>query len=196
MHIALPKYKAVSLDLRETVVSYRNQPYFEYRKFAEKALVPNKVTKEHFNSALKSIQKQFPNFGCQKGIDEKYYWTHVVGKTLLNANIIPTASKVHQIADALFDYYKGNFFFNKFFQGPAYSVYSDAIPALKKISSTYQGKIKFGILTNNDSRVHEILKYHKLDSYFNFVVVSAQVKMEKPDAEIFNLVASSQKIGN
>jgi hypothetical protein len=107
MKISIPKYKAVTIDLRETIVGYKNQPYFEYRKFAEQHKVVNKITKQNFVDAYKATKAQWPNYGKEQKLDPKFWWTTVVGRTLLKANLTVPTEKIHEIADALFDYYEG-----------------------------------------------------------------------------------------
>jgi HAD superfamily hydrolase (TIGR01549 family) len=75
-------------------------------------------------------------------------------------------------------------------------VYTDVIPALKKLTETYKGTIKFGILSNSDSRAYDALKHHGLDSFFEFFVFSGEFDYDKPDPRIFMEVVAAQKIGN
>ncbi len=57
-----------------------------------------------------------------------------------------------------------------------------------------KGKTKFGILSNSDSRTHKVLKYHDLDRFFEFTILSGEMTVEKPNPEIFKQTLSLLKI--
>jgi hypothetical protein len=103
-----PKFKVVSIDLRETLVGYRHPPHVEYRRAAEMVGAPNTIQKEDLYTAMKAVRNEWPNYGHKQGIPAKTWWTQVISKTFSNANIILPPEKFNQIADALFDLYKGS----------------------------------------------------------------------------------------
>ena len=64
-----------------------------------------------------------------------------------------------------------------------YNLFSDALPALKKLSDT---NIQMGIITNGDSENQRSkLKKAGVTDFFSPIVISSEVGISKPDLKIF-----------
>lgn len=50
-----------------------------------------------------------------------------------------------------------------------------------------QYPVKIGVISNWDDRLHKVLEAMKLRPYFDFVLTSTVVGVEKPDSAIFQL---------
>ena len=59
-------------------------------------------------------------------------------------------------------------------------------------------KYRMGVISNWDESARAILRKHRLDRFFEKIIVSSEVGREKPDAEIFRIAlqAASVKPGN
>ena len=88
---------------------------------------------------------------------------------------------------------KGDFFselenfYNRFQDGRYLQLYSDVYPTLEKLKGS---SIRLGILSNWSENLSLVLKRFKLDQYFSFSVVSAEVGLEKPNEKIFRIAIS------
>ncbi|HFI0594559.1 TPA: HAD family hydrolase [Streptococcus suis] len=63
------------------------------------------------------------------------------------------------------------------------SLYPETIDALEKLSQNY----RLGIIANQSSSVRELLKEWRIESYFQFIILSEEVGLSKPDSTIFKL---------
>jgi HAD superfamily hydrolase (TIGR01549 family) len=61
--------------------------------------------------------------------------------------------------------------------------FPDAIPALEQL--TKQNNLKLIVVSNWDSGLHKNLEHNGLSKYFDYVVASGDVKIEKPNPGIF-----------
>ena len=75
-------------------------------------------------------------------------------------------------------------FYDKFQEGHYLQVYSDVLPTLGALQ---EGGIRMGILSNWSEHLEDLLDKLRIRSYFEFVVVSAKVGVEKPDGRIFDI---------
>lgn len=64
----------------------------------------------------------------------------------------------------------------------AWQPYPDVTPALQRLSSL---GVRMGVVSNWTDALHDILKGLDLYRYFDFVLTSAEVGVEKPDPAIF-----------
>jgi putative hydrolase of the HAD superfamily len=63
-------------------------------------------------------------------------------------------------------------------------VFDEVHPVLRKIKQDYP-RIKLGVVSNFDERLHDILRNTNLDVYFDFVLASRDLGIEKPNPLIF-----------
>lgn len=64
------------------------------------------------------------------------------------------------------------------------------ISLLRKLKKNYQ----IGLLTNHiDSWITQIIEHHKLEQYFDSIVISSREKVIKPDPRIYNIIL--QRLG-
>ena len=66
-------------------------------------------------------------------------------------------------------------------------VFEDVKPALKALQAR---GMPMAVLSNFPTYLHDLLERFDLTRYFDFVIVSAEVRMAKPDPRIFDLVAA------
>lgn len=71
------------------------------------------------------------------------------------------------------------------FAGRFDRLFDDSLPALEELQR--QG-LRLGILSNFGTHLRDLLQHFELLSFFDFVVVSAEVGLAKPDPRIFDLV--------
>jgi putative hydrolase of the HAD superfamily len=67
-----------------------------------------------------------------------------------------------------------------------WQLFPDAIPALDEIERRRQGGLKVGVVSNWEDWLEALLLQLEVHHYFDFLVVSAGVRSEKPDPAIFH----------
>lgn len=63
-----------------------------------------------------------------------------------------------------------------------WAAYPEAHPTLQKLKNAGFG---IGLISNWDQSAREVLKQTGIDKYLDYAVISSEVKVEKPDEEIF-----------
>jgi REG-2-like HAD superfamily hydrolase len=76
-------------------------------------------------------------------------------------------------------------FHNRFSSLETWHLFPDAIPALEAIERRRQGGLKVGVVSNWEDWLEALLLQLEVHHYFDFLVVSAGVRSEKPDPAIF-----------
>lgn len=76
-------------------------------------------------------------------------------------------------------------------EGLIFRLYSDAVPALRPLR---ESNIKLGVLSNWDSSLYKILDNLGLREYFDFVIPSLEIGIEKPNAGIFQEALRRAKV--
>ena len=65
-------------------------------------------------------------------------------------------------------------------------LYPDAIPTLEALQPRRRAGMKLGIISNWEDWLETLLTHLDLERYFDFAVISATVRLEKPDPAIFH----------
>jgi len=72
--------------------------------------------------------------------------------------------------------------------GMVFRLYSDVLPTLRKLRELRESgtsDMKLGVLSNWDSSLHKIIDHLELREYFDFVIPSLEIGIEKPNEGIF-----------
>ncbi|MGC3988525.1 MAG: HAD-IA family hydrolase, partial [Chthoniobacteraceae bacterium] len=70
------------------------------------------------------------------------------------------------------------------FADPAiWAVYPDTVPALAALAGSH----RLGVISNFDGRLHRILEGLELTKYFEHVIISSEVGVDKPQPRIFQI---------
>lgn len=77
------------------------------------------------------------------------------------------------------------------FAGRFDRLFDDSVPALEALQGL---GLRLGILSNFGSHLREVLQRFGLLSFFDFVLVSAEVGLAKPDPRIFDLVVDEASV--
>lgn len=76
--------------------------------------------------------------------------------------------------------------YNRFSEASAWRIFPDVIPALDALAAD---GIKLGIISNWDERLRPLLRTLELDSYFEILAISCEVRFAKPSRYIFEQAA-------
>jgi putative hydrolase of the HAD superfamily len=86
------------------------------------------------------------------------------------------------ITDAMF-----TTLYEHFATAAPWRIFDDVMPCLRELKKR---GLKLGIISNWDTRLRPLLRALQLDSYFDSIVVSAEVGARKPDPRIFQAAAA------
>jgi putative hydrolase of the HAD superfamily len=76
--------------------------------------------------------------------------------------------------------------YSRFARAAAWRIFPDVLPALDRLTSR---GLRLGVISNWDRRLRPLLRELKLHDYFQIVVVSCDLHVQKPSAEIFRHAA-------
>merc|ERR1712212_1208015 len=115
------------------------------------------------------------NYGYEKNMSERQWWTDVVVSTFKNGstNLLHSEDDLEGVASHLFENFE-------------WDLYPNARQLLHYLK-VLKG-LKLCVVLNSDERLRAILGEKGLSSYFDLVLTSRGVGVEKPDARIFERV--------
>jgi REG-2-like HAD superfamily hydrolase len=175
----LQRFKVITFDCTNTLLYFKIPPSEMYLKTAlemgekQENFNENCDMMKSFRSNFKELNKSHPIFG-KDSIGYNEWWTRLVTRVLKEAstNIINEDS-CNKIAQKLIRKYETDECWAKFKKS------EELLKAIKD-----QNKI-LGVISNFDPRLYNLLNNMKLANYFDFVITSYEVGIEKPNAEIF-----------
>jgi putative hydrolase of the HAD superfamily len=88
-------------------------------------------------------------------------------------NIVGIFDKAPQIAQLGYE---------KYLEPESWTLFDDALPTLDALKAR---GIRMGLISNWDSSLKSVIKGLGLDSYFDLIISSAEVRLHKPQPEIF-----------
>jgi len=173
----------ITIDVTNTILKVKNGVGGTYKEIARRCQaegmqlttigeVSASTIDAHFMKAFKHSWKAFPNFGYGH-MTSKSWWHDVTCQTLETIS----EKNITELPGVLY---------NHFSTGSAYDVLPGALHAL----NTLRGQAPLGIITNNDCRIHSVLRELLLREYFAFVLTSYECGYAKPHPEIFQHAGS------
>ncbi len=171
--------KVIFLDAMGTLFDLKNSVGKIYQQFAFKYGV--EIDSETLNRAfLKSYQASSPLAFPTKELEtiperEFLWWKNVVQITFEQAKLLNKFSNFTDFFSEIYLYFST--------KEPWY-IFPDVIPCLKKWQ---QQGIELGVISNFDTRLHQILKALDLEQFFTSITISSVAGFAKPDQNIFKI---------
>lgn len=165
------RYDAVVLDVGGTMMGFHDRTPF--RQFlAEADLAHDDASVEQLHRRLMTVivARRDGAQGLGASGDELYDWWHGIFRQ--------TWPQRADLAQKMLDW---------LFAGRFDRVFDDTVPALEALQGL---GLRLGVLSNFGPHLHDVLAHLGLLSFFEFVVVSADVGLAKPDPRIFALVVN------
>jgi putative hydrolase of the HAD superfamily len=158
-------YQALLFDLDDTLYDLRS--YWRMRLLR----------------ALATLVPDYPHFDCEalarRALAERIYMMHwpdfVRGLGVENEELVALSNAV--FCDGWFD---------------EMELYEDSVPTLLQLRKRY----KLGLITNGPSEIqHKKINRFGLSNYFDILIVSEDVGVEKPDPTIFEIALKQLGVG-
>lgn len=172
------RFRLITFDATNTLLRFRESVGHAYSGVAHMYGVSSdpKRLNASFKTEWKKMIAEQPNFGCKSGLTSQQWWSELVRRTfLLSGCEAANDSLMTVIADHLYETYKTS---------NCWTPNNGTAEILETLKTSGH---KLGVISNTDERLDCILTQLKLRHYFDFVIASSVVEVEKPSKDIFSL---------
>ncbi|XP_023016187.2 rhythmically expressed gene 2 [Leptinotarsa decemlineata] len=182
----ISRLRLITFDVTGTLLKFRSSPSQQYGEIGAMygILCDNNTLSANFKAHWRKMTKEHPNFGLHTGLGWERWWNMVVKGTFKDSKYDLDDKKLDAVASHLIEVYKSSACWQ-----PCYGV--------KDLLSYIRSKgVAMGVISNFDPRLHSILMNMKLRHFFQLVLTSYDVGMEKPDPRIFQEAMFISKLKN
>jgi putative hydrolase of the HAD superfamily len=171
--------KVIFFDAVGTLFGIRGSVGEVYSAIAAKVGV--EIGPDRLNSAFFRSFKVAPPLAFSQAQFEQIpelefnWWQAVARSTFTTAGVIEQFVDFRSFFVELYDY---------FATPEPWYVYDDVVPALRRWQ---QAGIALGIISNFDSRIHQVLEALELREFFSTITISSLTGAAKPNPEIFTV---------
>uniref|UniRef100_A0A0R3RK92 Haloacid dehalogenase-like hydrolase domain-containing protein 3 n=1 Tax=Elaeophora elaphi TaxID=1147741 RepID=A0A0R3RK92_9BILA len=178
------KLRIITVDVQNTLIRPKQSPGRTYADFAKRINIQCNAAEldEAFRRNFKNLSKQKLCYGFGKD-GEVAWWVELVKNCF--ADIGEKNSDIDELAHKLFAYFGS--------VEPWKLVDSQIHDYLKELKSR---KIRLGVISNFDRRLRDILEGFRLSSYFEIMLLSGEIGVEKPNKRIFERAAKYFQINH
>jgi putative hydrolase of the HAD superfamily len=173
--LSLPK--VICLDAVGTLFGVRDSVGNIYSEVASKYGVncsPELLNKYFYAAFQNSAPCIFPGIPTAEiPLREYQWWQEINRQTFTAVGVWDQFDDFDLFFQELYEY---------FATAAAWVIYPDVIPML---TNWQRSGVELAVLSNFDSRLHQLLQALDLDKYFSTVTISTEVSAAKPQAEIF-----------
>jgi putative hydrolase of the HAD superfamily len=169
--------KVVFLDAVGTLFGIRGSVGEVYSKIAVNFGV--NVSHDRLNSAFFQSFKAAPPLAFSLAQSEQVpelefnWWQAIARSTFAKSEVLDQFADFSAFFAELYDY---------FATAEPWYVYDDVLPALIRWQ---EAGIQLGIISNFDSRIHQVLEVLELRKFFGTITISSLAGVAKPNPEIF-----------
>ena len=171
--------KVIFLDAVGTLFGIRGSVGEIYQAIARQAgvEVAAKSLNQGFRQSFQaSPPPAFPNAEAAQIPELEFnWWKAIVKNTFAQAGVLENFADFNSFFVQLYAY---------FATAQPWYIYGDVLPALQHWQ---QQGIKLGVVSNFDSRLHNVLELLGLQQFFSSVTISSTVGVAKPDGRIFTV---------
>ncbi|KAJ8975745.1 hypothetical protein NQ317_015367 [Molorchus minor] len=178
--------RLITFDVTNTLLKFRSAPGKQYGEIAAMYGVlcdPNTLT-TNFKTHWHKMNQEHPNFGLYTGLGWENWWKTIVKCTFKDCQSNLNDKKLDAIATHLIEVYKTS------------SCWQPSHGVSGLLSYIRSRGIPMGIISNFDPRLSTTLVNTKLRHYFQFVLTSYEIGIEKPDPKIFEEAMHMSKLKN
>jgi len=141
-----------------------------------------------FLEQFKRQRKSFPNYGFDRGMTERQWWTEVVANTFRFASSSSrdsNSSNDRDVSDDDDEAILGRLA-SHLFDNFEWELYPHASRLLRHLKE--RRGLKLCVVSNSDDRLEAALRTLGIAEYFDLILTSRGAGVEKPEAEIFRRV--------
>ncbi|CAH1155752.1 unnamed protein product [Phaedon cochleariae] len=180
------RLRLITFDVTNTLLKFRSNPGQQYGEIGATygIICDNNNLSANFKAHWRKMSKEHPNFGLLTGLGWEKWWTMVVKGTFKDSNFNLEEQKLDAVALHLIEAYKTS------------ACWQQCYGAIGLLSYIRSKGIRMGIVSNFDPRLNITLENMKLRHYFQSVITSYEVGVEKPDPRIFEEAMYHSKIKN
>lgn len=182
----IPRLRLITFDVTDTLLKFRSAPGHQYGEIAAKyGIVCDKnILSANFKAHWRKMNQEHPNFGLYSGLGWEHWWKMIVKGTFGDSNLNLDKEKLDSVALHLIEIYKTS------------TCWQQCYGVSELLSYIRSRGIPIGIISNFDPRLSTTLVNTKIRHYFQFVLTSYEVGVEKPDPQIFQEAMKSSKLKN
>ncbi|KAF9237532.1 HAD-like domain-containing protein [Melanogaster broomeanus] len=167
--------KLVTFDALHTLITPRRPIYVQYSEvFAPflGVLSPTALQRS-FKATLRQMQQDKPAYQGQSGAQG--WWSEVIKGTAIGAGADAQAveASLNRIVPKLLD---------RFSSREGYKLFDDTLPVLRQLREM---NVSTALVSNADARMRLVLTDLEISPFFQPLLLSEEVGVEKPHAEIF-----------
>ncbi|KAF7493531.1 Haloacid dehalogenase-like hydrolase domain-containing protein 3 [Sarcoptes scabiei] len=186
------RIRLISFDITKTLISPSNDIGSEYLKVAQKVgLKPNspdlstKLT-QSFSKNFTKINKEFPNFGLEMNMTAEQWWSRLVHSTFVDVGYdqLNDRTKLEQISEQLYERYS---------RGNCWHLHDHVRDLLSKLRKE-KPEIILAVASNFDGRLETILRDLDVRHYFNYMFISHECRLAKPDTRFYEHILQTVEI--
>jgi putative hydrolase of the HAD superfamily len=176
----LNQYKMIYFDVGDTLITIPAARVILHRYLSERSLErdPEQLERQFMSSfRLFYYDRPSEQEGACTPESDRAFWVKVYDHILRNLDVHRelTADDVHRCCHELYD----------IFTAPdSYELFEDVAEVLPQLK---ERGFRLGIVSNFAPTLHAILEAKGIAAYFDPVLVSTEVGLEKPDPAIFSL---------
>ncbi|KAJ8969007.1 hypothetical protein NQ314_001978 [Rhamnusium bicolor] len=182
----ISRLRLITFDVTDTLLKFRISPGQQYSEIGALygVLCDNKSLSANFKAHWRKMNEEHPNFGLYTGLGWEHWWKTIVKGTFKDSTFDVDDKKLDAIAQHLIEVYQT-------------STCWEQCHGVPELLSYLRGKgIPMGIISNFDPRLSTTLLNTKLRHYFQFVLTSYEVGIEKPHPKIFEEAMDVSKVKN
>lgn len=170
------RLRLITFDVTDTLLKFRSSIGEQYGEIGALygVLCDNNSLATNFRAHWYKMNREHPNFGLGSGLGWEKWWKMIVVGTFKDAKFHIEDKKLDAIATHLIQAYKTS------------SCWQHCYGAIELLEHLQAKKIPIGVISNFDPTLDVTLENVKLRDYFNFILTSYEVGVEKPNSGIFD----------
>ncbi|XP_019873665.2 rhythmically expressed gene 2 protein [Aethina tumida] len=182
----LSRLRLITFDVTNTLLKFRSAPGQQYGEIGAMygVLCDRDSLSANFKAHWRKMNQEHPNFGLNSGLGWEKWWQMIVKGTFKDSRFNLDDKKLDAIASHLIDVYKTS------------ACWQPCYGTQELLSFLRNRNVTMGIISNFDPRLGATLSNTKLRHFFEFILTSYEVGVEKPDPRIFHKAMEESKLKN
>lgn len=186
--------KLVTFDATNTLIKVKKSVGHKYYLMAEMYGLVQAHEKDefigkfnyHFTVCMREMKKKYPMYGLNNGLNNSTWWHQLTQEVFIKSGFSsPSYKKQLNIISS--------HLYKMFSTSQPYECLHGAIGFLRQFKKYYPN-IQFGIISNSDERLVQVLSELRLIHFFNFIVLPHLDRVEKPSPAAFEFALNKASL--